>query len=96
MKSLTKLTFLAATAAVLGTTSAFGDDPHLRTQLAIQRAQMEREQPTTTIALYARGRSVGARERVNTTRDFARASEDRPVVMHRGRGESVIVRPAAR
>jgi hypothetical protein len=85
----TTFTFLAVAAAVAGTTSALADDPHLRIQLATQRAQMEREQGTvTTVAIYARDRGAGRYERVTTTR---RGTEERPLMIHKGRGETQVI-----
>jgi hypothetical protein len=88
MKYTTPLACLAAVVAVLGTSNAFADDPHLRTLIANQRAQMEREKETT-VAIYARERGVGRYERVKTVR--YRGSEERPLVLHRGRGETQVI-----
>jgi hypothetical protein len=59
MKLLTKLSLVAATFAALGTTAAFADDQQLQNRLALQRAQMARDQKATTIAVYADRRGVG-------------------------------------
>ena len=59
MKSITKLSFLAATVAVIATSAAFADDQQLQNQLALQRAQGAQSTRTTMIAVYANGRGVG-------------------------------------
>lgn len=51
MKTITKLAFLAAAVAAIGTSAAFADDQQLQNRLALQRAQAS-EKPTT-IAVYA-------------------------------------------
>lgn len=61
MKTLLKLTLLAAFAATLGTGAALADDQQLQNRLAIQRAQAEKSQ-RTTIAVYGT-RGVGRSER---------------------------------
>ena len=71
MKTLMKLTVAAAMAAMLGTTAAWADDQALQNRLALQRAQAERNQRTTTIALYANGKGVGER-RAKTERGQVR------------------------
>jgi hypothetical protein len=62
MKSVTKLSFLAAALAALGTSAALADDPQLQSRLNMQRAQVEPVQRTTTIAFYSGHRAVGQRE----------------------------------
>lgn len=59
MKSITKLSFLAATVAVFATSAAYADDQQLQNQLALQRAQNTQPTRTTTIAVYANGRGIG-------------------------------------
>lgn len=59
MKTFTKFSLLAAFAALLGTGSALADDQQLQTRLAIQRAQMDKNSRTTTVAVYAGNRAVG-------------------------------------
>ena len=58
MKTLIKLSLLAAVAATLGTTAALADDQQLQNQLAIQRAQAAQNNQRTTIAVYG-NRGVG-------------------------------------
>ena len=53
MKTITKLAFLTAAVAALGTSAAFADDQQLQNQLALQRAQAPGSQNSTTIAVYA-------------------------------------------
>ena len=73
MKSITKLSFITATAAVIVSSAAFADDPQLQNRLAMQRAQMTQEnEAKTTIGVYAQGRGVGR----STTREMR--SEARP------------------
>ena len=59
MKLLTKLSLIAATFAVIGSSSAFADNQQLQNLLALQRQAAERNQPTTTIAVYGHRRGVG-------------------------------------
>jgi hypothetical protein len=91
MKTLTNLFVFAATAGLLGT-NALADDPALRSQIAIQRAQMEREQRAVTVALYARERGVS--ERVTTER--YRGLEERPVMIPKARGETQYIERSRR
>ena len=73
MNTLTKVSFLAAVAAVLGTTAALADDQQLQNRLAIQRAQDAKNQRTTTVGVYAGDRGVGR----NYRRSVERRSETR-------------------
>ena len=59
MKTITKLAFLAAAVAAIGTSAAFADDQQLQNRLALQRAQAS-EKPTT-IAVYAGRHAVVSR-----------------------------------
>ena len=43
MKLITKLSFIAATIAALGTNAAFADDQQLQNRLAVQRAEAKPE-----------------------------------------------------
>ena len=56
MKTITKLSIIAATLAALGTSAAFADDQQLQNRIALQRMQSQR---TTTVAAYANHRGVG-------------------------------------
>jgi hypothetical protein len=62
MKLLTKLSLIAAVFAAIGPSAAFADDQQLQNRLALQRAQMARDQKTTTIAVYAGERGVGRKQ----------------------------------
>lgn len=86
MKNLTKLTLLAATAAVLVTSSAFADNPQLQNSLALERAKAESTRQSPTVAVQVRGRGIG--ERVTTTRE----TEERVVVLHQGRGQTQVLK----
>lgn len=64
MKYITTFALIAATVAAIGTSAALADDQQLQNRLALQRAQMERNQRTTTIAVYAGRHGVGQRHTV--------------------------------
>ena len=67
MKLLTKLTLVAATFAVLGSSAAFADDQQLQNRLALQRAHnTQGSLRTTTVAVYGNHRGIG---RSSTVRD---------------------------
>lgn len=68
MKTFTKFSLLAAFAALLGSGTALADDQQLQNRLALQRAQMDKNQ-RTTVAVYAGNRGVG--------RDYRRTSQAR-------------------
>jgi hypothetical protein len=54
MKTLTKLSFIAATVAALGSSAAFADDSQLRNRLTSQEAQdSPRASNSPTVALYS-------------------------------------------
>lgn len=59
MKSITQLSLLAATVAVLASGSAFADDQQMKNQLQLQRAQDGQAGRVTSIAVYSNGRGVG-------------------------------------
>ena len=59
MKTITKLAFLAAAVAAIGTSAAVADDQQLQNRLALQRAQAS--QKSTTIAVYAGHQGVVSR-----------------------------------
>jgi len=61
MKSITKLSLVAAALAVISTTAAFADNQQMQNQLALQRAQSAEAGRTTTVAAYANDRGVGRR-----------------------------------
>lgn len=61
MKTITKLAFLAAAVAAIGTSAAFADDQQLQNRLALQRQAAERSQKSTTIAVYAGHQGVVSR-----------------------------------
>jgi riboflavin biosynthesis pyrimidine reductase len=54
MKLLTKLSFIAAAVAAVGSGAAFADDPQLQNRLAAQNAQdSSRTSNSPTVALYS-------------------------------------------
>ena len=61
MKTIAKVTFIAATVALLTSNAAFADDQQLRQLLDVKRAQAERDRQQTTVAISAGGRGVGYR-----------------------------------
>ena len=66
MKTLTKLAFLAAAVAAIGTSAAFADDQQLQNRLALQRAQAS--QKSTTIAVYVGHHGVVSRSAMQDQR----------------------------
>ena len=64
MKLLTKLSLIATTFAVIGTSAAFADNQQLQNQLALQRQAAQRNQ--TTVAVYGHHRGIG---RSSTTQE---------------------------
>lgn len=87
MKTLTKLAVVAALAAMFGTTAALADDPALQNRLALQRAQMERNKQTTTIAVYGE-KGIGERVVRETRKDLRLERHDT------GRATHYFYRPA--
>jgi hypothetical protein len=64
MKHITKLSILAAVVAGFGTSAALADDPQLQNRLALQRAQAQGSERTTTVAVYAvKGLTLGRADR---------------------------------
>lgn len=61
MKTITKLSFVAATVAAIATNAALADDQQLQKQLALVRAQSAQSSRMTTVAVYANDRGVGSR-----------------------------------
>lgn len=61
MKTITKLSLIAATLAAIGTSAAFADDSQLQNRLVLQRQAAERDQKSTTIAVYAHRHGVTQR-----------------------------------
>jgi hypothetical protein len=57
MKSIIKLTFLAATVTVVATNAALADNHPMQLQLALQRTQSAQ---STSIATYAGNRGIGS------------------------------------
>lgn len=72
MKTVTKLSLIAATLAAIGTSVAFADDQQLQNRLALQRAQMQASQKSTTIALYADRHGVSQRSAMQVKRTEGR------------------------
>jgi len=88
MKTLTKLTTIAAAiAAILGTGTAFAGNEPFQNILALERARTQKNQPTTTIAFYAKGTGIG-------TRKEAARNEGRWVRHENGRGTYFLYHPA--
>jgi hypothetical protein len=59
MKSITKMTFIAAIAAIISTSGAFADNQRLENRLARQHAKLE-EAKTTTIAISPKDQGIGS------------------------------------
>lgn len=61
MKTITKLSLIAATLAVFGASTALADDQQLQNRLAMQRAQNPQGSlRTTTVAIYnVKGLTLG-------------------------------------
>jgi uncharacterized protein (DUF2141 family) len=72
MKHSTTFALIAAAVAALGTSAAFADDQQLQNRLTLQRAQMERDQKTTSIAVYADRHGVGQRSTMQNERSETR------------------------
>jgi hypothetical protein len=58
MKPNTRFLTVFTTAALLAGATGWADDPAFQNRMALQRQQTERNQPTTTIGVYARGKGV--------------------------------------
>ena len=79
MKHLTKLTLVAATAALFGTAAAMADDSQASNQRDLRQAQMQKENRPTTVAFYGKrgvgnARTVGRAEVRLERRDDARGT----------------------
>lgn len=61
MKTVTKLSLIAATVAAFASNAAFADDQQLQNRLALQRQDAQRNQTSTTIAVYAGRHGVSQR-----------------------------------
>jgi hypothetical protein len=72
MKTVTKLSLIAATFAAIGTSAAFADNQELQTLLSVQRAQMQPTQKSTTIAVYADRQGVSQRRTMQDERKNSR------------------------
>ena len=59
MKLFTKLSLIATTFAVIGTSAALADDQQLQNRLALERAQASPPAQQTTVAAYANQRGMG-------------------------------------
>ena len=62
MKSITKLSLIAAILAVIPSTAALADNQQQQNILTLQRAQNAQGGRTTTVAAYADDRGVGRHE----------------------------------
>lgn len=80
IKTMTKLSLIVATFAVLATSAALADDQQLQSRLNVQRAQTEPRE-MTTVAVYTGQRGVGQREVARNE-----ASETRFEWRHNGTG----------
>lgn len=72
MKNITTFALIAATVAAIGTSAAFADDQQLQNRLALQRAQSQTSQKTTTIAVYAGRHGVSQRSAMRNERTDSR------------------------
>jgi hypothetical protein len=91
MKSISKLSLLAALATIVSS-AAYADDPQLQNRIAMQRQEAERYQPTATIGVYADERAIGERYvTVRTEPGMTDASGRTLVPLHLGRGEVIYV-----
>ena len=72
MKTVTKLSLIAATVAAFASSAAFADDSQLRNQIALQRQDARRNQPSTTIAVYAGRHGVSQRSAMQDQRSEVR------------------------
>lgn len=59
MKSITKISFIAAIAAIISTSGAFADNQRLENRLARQHARLA-EARTTTIAIDTNDQGIGS------------------------------------
>jgi hypothetical protein len=59
MKSITKISFIAAIAAIISTSGALADNQRLENRLARQRAKLD-EPKTTTIAIDPNDQTIGS------------------------------------
>lgn len=59
MKSITKISFIAALAAIISTGAAFADNQHLENRMARQHARLA-EEKTTTVAIDSTDQSIGS------------------------------------
>jgi hypothetical protein len=63
MKTISKLSLVAAAIAAIGSSVALADDPQLQYRLALQRQEAERSQKSTTVGVYAvKGLTLGRAE----------------------------------
>ena len=72
MKTVTKLSLIAATVAAFASSAAFADDQQLQNRLALQRDQMQGSQKSTTIAVYAGRHGVSQRSTMRNERTETR------------------------
>lgn len=72
MKHITKLAFIVAAVAAIGTSVASADDQQLRHRLNTQRQELQNNQQPTTIAIYAGRRGVSQRSMMRDERTGTR------------------------
>ena len=67
MKTITKLSLLVAALAGFGTSAGLADDQQLQNRLSLQRLAAERDQKSTTVAVYAGRHGFGQRSAMQDT-----------------------------
>jgi hypothetical protein len=72
MKTITKLSLIAATFAAIGTSAAFAGDAQLQNRLAIERQNAPLNQQSATIAVYAGRHGVSQRSAMQDNRSDLR------------------------
>ena len=72
MKTIMKLSLIAATLAAFTSSVALADDSQLQIRLALQRQAAERNQQSTTIAVYAHRHGVSQRSAMQDRRSETR------------------------
>ena len=91
MKSITKLSLLAAISTILSS-AANADDPQLQNRIAMQRQEMERAREGATIGVYADARPIGEHVSIVPGQVGLTDAEGRQLIpLHYGRGEVIYV-----
>ena len=89
MKTITKLSLIVTAFAVLGSSAAFAGDPQLENRLALQRQAAERDQKSTTVAVYANRHGISQTAATSSSR-----SEVTLMRRDAGRGTTFYFAPA--